>query len=79
MSPELAWNERAPAEFHEKALGRLPELCRRAYLVVRDEEETYGSAVSRLGAHFGTVRKHTVRAQERIRRERRAREIIGAN
>ena len=48
MSPELAYEERELTELHEQALGRLPELCRRTYSMVRDEEETYQRAASRL-------------------------------
>ena len=78
MSPELAYEERELAEFHEQALGRLPESCRRTYLMVRDEEETYRSAASRLGVQPTTVSAHIVAAQQRFRRELAARGINAA-
>ena len=75
MSPELAYEERELAEFHEQALGRLPELCRRTYLMVREEEETYERAAKRLGVQPTTVSAHVVSAQHRFRRELAARGI----
>ena len=78
MSPELAYEERELAELHERALERLPELCRRAYLMVRDEGETYESAAARLGIQPHAVSKHMVRAQERLRRALARRGITGA-
>jgi RNA polymerase sigma-70 factor (ECF subfamily) len=75
MSPELACEERELTEFHEQALGRLPELCRRTYLMVREEEETYQGAALRLGVQRTTVSAHVVSAQQRFRRELAARGI----
>ena len=75
MSPELAFEERELTELHEQVLGRLPELCRRTYLMVRDEEETYRRAAQRLGVRRTTVKAHVVNAQHRFRRELAARGI----
>ena len=75
MSPELAYEDRELTEFHEQALGRLPELCRRTYLMVREEEETYRRAAQRLGVQRTTVSAHVVNAQQRFRRELAARGI----
>lgn len=69
MSPELAYEERELAEFREQALGRLPALCRRTYLLVREEEETYRNAALRLGVRPTTVSAHIVTAQQRLRNE----------
>ena len=75
MSPELACEERELAEFHEEALGRLPELCRRTYLMVRDEDETYQNAALRLGVRPTTVSAHIATAQHRFRCELASRAI----
>ena len=75
MSPELANEERELTEFHEQALGRLPDLCRRTYLMVREEEESYQRAALRLGVRPTTVSAHVVKAQRRFRRELAARGI----
>ena len=68
MSPELAYEERELAELHALALGRLPARCRRTYLMVRDEGETYESAASRLGVRPTTVSAHVVTAHTHLRR-----------
>ena len=75
MSPELANQERELTELHERVPGRLPELCRRTYLMVREEEETYGRGAQLLGLQRTTVSAHVVNAQQRFRRELAARGI----
>ena len=50
--------ERELCELLEQSLGRLPELRRRAYLMVREEEETYQRAAPRLGVRPTTVSTH---------------------
>jgi RNA polymerase sigma factor (sigma-70 family) len=75
MSPELTYEERELREFHEQALARMPEMCRRTYLMVREEEETYQGAALRLGLRPKTVCAHLVRARHRFRRELAARGI----
>lgn len=78
MAPDLAYEERELAELHEQALGRLPEVCRQTYLMVRAENETYENVASRLGIQPTTVSYHMVTAQERLRRELAQRGINGA-
>jgi DNA-directed RNA polymerase specialized sigma24 family protein len=75
MSPELACEERELTEFHEQALGRLPALCRRTDLMVREDEETDQRAALRFGVPLATIGAHVVSAQQRLRRELSARGI----
>jgi DNA-directed RNA polymerase specialized sigma24 family protein len=69
MSPELACEERELTELREQALGRLPALCRRTDLMVREDEETDQRAALRFGLPLPTVGVHVGRAQQRFRRE----------
>ena len=68
MSPELSMEERELVEAREETLRGLPSACRRAYLLVREEGESYTSAGRRLGGSRSTVNAHVVMAQHRFRR-----------
>jgi RNA polymerase sigma factor (sigma-70 family) len=60
MSPELAMEERELLELHGRTLASLPSGCRRAYVMVREEEATYEAAAERLGLSPATVNVHVV-------------------
>jgi RNA polymerase sigma-70 factor (ECF subfamily) len=68
MSPELLLEERELAVVREETLRELPTACRRAYLMVREEGESYKGAARRLGVSRSAVSAHIVTAQRRFRR-----------
>jgi RNA polymerase sigma factor (sigma-70 family) len=68
MSPELAMEAQELTELHQQALATIPEVCRRAYVMVREEGATYEEAAARLGVSRDAVASHVVRAQRRLRR-----------
>lgn len=69
MSPEHALEERELLSFHEQTLTSLPRSCRRAYVMVREEEAPYQLVADRLGVSRATVCAHVVAAQRRFRLE----------
>lgn len=66
MSPELELEEPELAAVHERTLRELPSACRRAYLMVREEGESYNGAARRLGVSPSAVSAHIVTAQRRF-------------
>src|SRR2546423_352545 len=63
MSPDLALEERELDEFHEQTLASLPDGCRRAYVMVREDGEPYQVVAERLGVSRAAVCFHVVAAQ----------------
>lgn len=72
MSPSLAQESRELDALHEQAVAELPEACRRAYVMVRDEDLSYDVVATRLGVTRRAVAGHVVRAQQRLTRSLRA-------
>lgn len=66
--PDLALDERYLLGLHETALARLPRLCRRAYVLVRERGYSHLEAARVLKVTRATVGQHVVRAQREIRR-----------
>jgi RNA polymerase sigma-70 factor (ECF subfamily) len=69
MEPDTAMHEEELATFRERMLASLPERCRSAYLMVREEGFSYGEAAARLGITRRAVHMHVVDAQRRFREE----------
>jgi DNA-directed RNA polymerase specialized sigma24 family protein len=69
MSPDLAFEERELSELYERTLNEMRYACRRTYLMVREDGESYKGAASRLGVSRSTVCARIVEAQGRLRRE----------
>lgn len=68
MSPELTNEAQELTELHQQALAKIPEVCRRVYVMVREERATYEEVAARLGLSRDAVTSHVVRAQRRFRR-----------
>lgn len=68
MSPEQEYEARELEAVREQTLNELPEACRRAYLLVREEGESYERVAERLGVTRSMVSAHVVKAQRRFRR-----------
>jgi RNA polymerase sigma factor (sigma-70 family) len=72
MSPAVAMEERELNALHDRALAELPPLCRRAYVLVREEGLSYSEVARRLGVTRHAVTSHVTRAQQRLKRSLRA-------
>lgn len=68
MSPELARQAAELEALRVRLLARLPPMCRRALIMIRDDHETYEAAAKRLGVTIDAVTSRVVRAQGRMRR-----------
>jgi RNA polymerase sigma factor (sigma-70 family) len=66
MSPDLSHEVRELNEVHARAMAALPDACRRAFVLVRDEDLAYKIAAERLGITRKTVQSHVVRAQGQL-------------
>lgn len=74
-SPDAELAEAEVAAFRERILGELPELVRRAYVMVREEHVSYQRAAEELELSRGWVRCCVRKAQRRFQRELRALDI----
>ena len=69
MHPDAAVDEAELAAFRESSLAKLPEQCRVAYLLVREEGLSYAEAGTRLGMSTRSVHAQVARAQRLFREE----------
>ena len=69
MSPEAALEAEEAETFLQRAIATLPPVCRRVYLMVREDGYSYQSVATALGISRNTVREHLVAAQKRLRTE----------
>ena len=63
MSPEAALDDAEISEFLRRTLSGLPETCRRAYVMVREECATYEHAAQALAMSRNSVCYAVVAAQ----------------
>jgi len=71
MHPDAAVDEAELSAFRESSLAKLPERCRAAYLLVREEGLSYAEAGTRLGMSTRSVHAQVARAQRLFREELR--------
>lgn len=71
MHPDAAVEEAELSALRESSLAKLPERCRAAYLLVREEELSYAEAGTRLGMSTRSVHAQVARAQRLFREELR--------
>jgi RNA polymerase sigma factor (sigma-70 family) len=69
MSPDVALHDRELERFYAQAVAKLPRTCRRAYVMVREEDTPYSAVADRLGVSRAAVNACVVRAQRRLRAE----------
>jgi DNA-directed RNA polymerase specialized sigma24 family protein len=69
MSPDLGYEEAELRVLQDRVLRRIPSMCRRAYLMVRDAEMSYDAVAANLGVSRSAVTSYVVRAQRRFRQE----------
>jgi RNA polymerase sigma-70 factor (ECF subfamily) len=69
MHPDAAVHEAELTAFRESSLEKLPERCRAAYLLVREEGLSYAEAGTRLGMSTRSVHAQVARAQRLFREE----------
>lgn len=69
MHPDAAVHETELAAFRERLLATLPEKCRSAYLLVREDGCSYAEAGTRLGMSTRSVHAQVTRAQRLFRKE----------
>jgi hypothetical protein len=69
MHPDAAVDEAELTVFRESSLAKLPERCRAAYLLVREEGLSYAEAGTRLGMSTRSVHAQVARAQRLFREE----------
>jgi RNA polymerase sigma factor (sigma-70 family) len=69
MHPDLALEEGQLDEMRTSILDGLPTGCRRAFVMVREEELAYSAVASKLGVTRSAVHCHVVEAQRRFRRQ----------
>lgn len=69
MHPDAAVDEAELAAFRESSLAKLPERCRAAYLLVREEGLSYAETATRLGMSTRSVHAQVARAQRLFREE----------
>ncbi len=67
MEPELALEARELEALRVRAMAELPEACRRAYLLVREQKASYAEAAAVLGVTTSAVNANVVRAQRKLR------------
>ena len=79
MSPEQGIEEQELDEFFTRTLASVPPMCRRVYVMVREDERSYQAVADALGITRGTVQKHVSQAQKRIRKELIEQEIMSAH
>ena len=68
-SPDLVLEERELEEFHERTLVSLPDTCRRAFRMIREQDASYDVVAEALGVSRSAVHAHVVTAQRRFRRK----------
>lgn len=68
MSPEALLDDAEMSAFHRRTLSGLPESCRRAYLMVREEQATYEHVAEALAVSRNAVCYAVVAAQREFRR-----------
>lgn len=66
MDPARRFEEREEVLIRAQALEELPEKCRSAYLLVREEGVTRREVARRLGISFGLVVNHVARAERQL-------------
>jgi len=69
MHPDAAVDEADLAAFRERSLAKLPERCRAAYLLVREEKLSYAEVGTRLGMTTRSVHAQVAHAQRLFREE----------
>jgi RNA polymerase sigma factor (sigma-70 family) len=67
MSPDLIIQQRELDHFHAITLASLPTICRRTYMMVREQEVSYQVVADRMGRSRASVCSHVVAAQRRFR------------
>ena len=67
MSPETLLDDAEMSAFHRRTLSGLPESCRRAYLMVREEQATYEHVAEALAVSRNAVCYAVVAAQRQFR------------
>jgi RNA polymerase sigma factor (sigma-70 family) len=67
MSASRAADEAELKEFHAKVMAKLPGLCRKAFIMVREERATYEAVAERLGISTSAVHRSVVQAQKAFR------------
>ena len=67
MSPEAALDDAELEGFYRRTLAGVPEACRRAYVMVREERLTYGMAAEALGVSSHTIGVYVFTVQRRFR------------
>ena len=68
MSPEVRFSEAELAEFRGRVLADLPEICRRAYVMIREEHATYERVAEELALSRSSIWNHVFAAEQRFRR-----------
>jgi RNA polymerase sigma-70 factor (ECF subfamily) len=66
MNPARGCEQREEELIRAQALEELPENCRSAFLLVRDEGATRREVARRLGISFGLVVNHVARAERHL-------------
>jgi RNA polymerase sigma factor (sigma-70 family) len=67
MSPEMTIDVEELEDFRVRTLASLPCACRRAYLMVREDEESYRAVAEQLGVSRAAVSWHVAEAHRRFR------------
>ena len=67
MSPELGVEEAEFETFLDRTIASLPPICRRVYLMIREDDASYETVGRTLGISRHTVHAHLKAAQRRIR------------
>lgn len=67
MSPEMALEAEELDNVVHRAIASLPPVCRRVYLMIREDGHSYQEVAQSLGISPNTVREHLVDAQRRLR------------
>ena len=67
MAPELGVDVAELETFLDRTIASLPPVCRRVYVMVREDNMTYKRVARTLGISRNTVREYVVTAQRRLR------------
>lgn len=69
MAPDVAIEEDELVIFHARTLASLSYECRRAYVMVREEEASYRAVATQMGVSRAIVHNHVAAAHRRFRAE----------
>jgi RNA polymerase sigma-70 factor (ECF subfamily) len=67
MQPDLGVEAQELEDILEKTIASLPRMCRRVFVMVRDQEASYQTVANVLGISRASVNAHVVSAQRRLR------------